>query len=154
MDIFTTSTRIRELQSALDKVEGISGRSVDLYFWGSGVSAVRLEVGYRETASYNSERHEFIKRVTHDEIADGWGDDEGLQFDLDTWLDTAMTEALTWIAQIPSQAEREHNAFIRQVGRLIDSGRDIGIDVAFLNPLTDMMTRLSENILEDKRGQL
>jgi len=144
MDIFTTSTRIRELQTALDKVEGISGRSVNLYFWGSGISAVRLEIEYRETESYNSERHEFIKRLTHDEI-----DDE-----IDTWLDNAMTEALTWIGQIPTQAEREHNAFVRQVGRLIDSGRDIGIDVAFLNPLTDMMTRLSENILEDKRGQL
>jgi len=151
MDTFTTSTRIRELQSALDKVEGIGGRNVNLYFWGSGVSAIRLEIEYRETPCYSSERHEFIKRLTHDELADGW---DNVPADPDVWLDTAMTEALTWIAQIPSQAEREHNAFVRQVGRLIDSGRDIGIDVAFLNPLTDMMTRLSENILEDKRGQL
>jgi len=153
MDIFTTSTRIRELQTALDKVEGISGRSVNLYFWGSGISAVRLEIEYRETESYTSERHEFIKRLTHDEIADGW-DGDGNIIVIDTWLDNVMDEALTWIGQIPTQAERDHNAFIRQVGRLIDSGRDIGIDVAFLNPLTDMMTRLSENILEDKRGQL
>lgn len=151
MDIFTTSTRIRELQAALDKVEGIGRRDVSLNLWGDGITAVRFEVEYRETPDYTSEAHTFSKRLTHDEIADRWGDDP---VNFGTWLDTAMTEALAWIAQIPSQAEREHNAFIRQVGRLIDSGRDIGIDVAFLNPLTDMMTRLSENILEDKRGQL
>lgn len=151
MDIFTTSSRIRQLQTALDKVEGIAGRTVNLYLWGDGVAAIRLEVEYRETADYSSERHDFTKRLTHDELADGW---DNVPADPDVWLDTAFTEALAWIAQIPTQAEREHAAFVRQVGRLIDSGRDIGIDVAFLNPLTDMMTRLSENILEDKRGQL
>lgn len=151
MDIFTTSTRIRQLQSALDKVEGIAGRDVSLKFYGDGITAIRFEVEYRETADYSSERHDFTKRLTHDELADGW---DNVPADPNVWLDNAMTEALAWIAQIPSQAEREHNAFVRQVGRLIDSGRDLGIDVAFLNPLTDMMTRLSENILEDKRGQL
>lgn len=151
MDIWTTASRIRQLQTALDKVEGIAGRDVNLQIRGDGITAIRFEVEYRETADYSSERHSFTKRLTHDELADGWGDDP---INPDTWLDSAMTEALAWIAQIPSQAEREHNAFVRQVGRLIDSGRDLGIDVAFLNPLTDMMTRLSENILEDKRGQL
>lgn len=148
MDIFTTSTRIRELQTALDKVEGIGGRTVSLYLWGDGITAIRLEVEYRETPEYGSERHEFAKRLTHDELADGW---DNVPADPDKWLDAAFTEAFAWIEQIPSQAEREHNAFVRQVGRLIDSGREIGIDVAFLNPLTDMMKRLSENILEDKR---
>lgn len=146
MDIFTTSTRIRELQTALDAVEGISSRYVNLYFFGDGISAIRFEVEYRETDSYNSERHEFAARVTHDEVADD-------SFDLDVWLDDAMHDAMGFIQSIPTQAEREHNAFIRQVGRLIDSGREVGIDVAFLNPLTDMMRKLSENVLEDKRGQ-
>jgi len=141
MDTFTISTRIRELQTALDAVEGIGGRSVNLNFWGDGISAVRLEVSYRETPDYTSERHEFIARDTDDDSC----------FDLDVWLDGAMRDAMGFIQSIPTPAEREHNAFIRQVGRLIDSGRCMGIDIAFLNPLTDMMTKLSENILEDKR---
>jgi hypothetical protein len=145
MDTFTISTRIRELQTALDAVEGISSRYVSLYFYGDGISAIRFEVEYRETDSYSAERHEFAVRVMHDEVADD-------SFDLDVWLDDAMHDAMGFIQSIPTQAEREHNAFIRQVGRLIDSGREVGIDVAFLNPLTDMMRKLSENVLEDKRN--
>lgn len=147
MDTFTISTRIRELQTALDDVEGIGHRYVNLAFYGDGITAIRFEVEYRESPDYTSERHEFTVRVTHDQVADD-------SFDLDVWLNGVMRDAMGFIQSIPTQAEREHNAFVRQVGRLIDSGRDIGIDVAFLNPLTDMMTRLSENILEDKRGQL
>lgn len=146
MDIFTTSTRIRELQTALDAVEGIGNRYVNLYFYGDGITAIRFEVEYRETPDYSSERHEFVMRVTHSEI-------ENDSFDLDVWLDGVMRDAMGFIQSIPTQAEREHNAFIRQVGRLIDSGRAAGIDVDFLNPLTDMMRKLSENVLEDKRGQ-
>ena len=146
MDIFTTSTRIRELQTALDAVEGISHRYVNLAFYGDGITAIRMEVEYRETPDYTSERHEFTVRLSHDEVADD-------SFDLDVWLNGVMRDAMGFIQSIPTQAERDHNAFIRQVGRLIDSGREVGIDVAFLNPLTDMMRKLSENVLEDKRGQ-
>ena len=38
------------------------------------------------------------------------------------------------------------------LGRLIDQGRDIGIEVDFLNPLTAMMKKLATNALEDKRN--
>lgn len=138
---------VRTLSDALDKVEDIHGRSVDFNVWGDGITAMRLELNYRDEPEYGSERHEYVARLTHDDLEAG-------NFDPDMWLSAKFEEALEWITQIPSKAERDHNDFVRSVGRLIDKGREVGIDVNFLNPLTDMMMRLSENILEDKRGQL
>ena len=37
--------------------------------------------------------------------------------------------------------------FITAMGRLIDQGRDIGMEVEFMNPLTEMMGKLSTNII-------
>jgi hypothetical protein len=54
-----------------------------------------------------------------------------------------------YINGLKSVAEIQRDAFVASVGRLIDQGRDIGIEVEFLNPLTTMMDKLSSNILED-----
>lgn len=54
------------------------------------------------------------------------------------------------IDALPSNTDTKRSAFIASVGKLIEKGRDIGIEVDFLNPLTDMMTKLSTNILEKK----
>jgi len=51
------------------------------------------------------------------------------------------------IASLPSIEDAKRDAFIAAVGRLIDQGKDIGIDVKFLNPLTKMMEKLSTNII-------
>jgi hypothetical protein len=51
------------------------------------------------------------------------------------------------IAGLESITDVKRNSFIAAVGRLIDQGREIGIEVDFLNPLTDMMTKLSTNII-------
>lgn len=48
---------------------------------------------------------------------------------------------------LTSIEDAKRDAFIAAVGRLIDHGREIGVDVAFLNPLTEMMTKLSTNII-------
>ena len=58
-----------------------------------------------------------------------------------------FTKVETYIANLPSITDARRDAFIAAVGKLIDQGRDIGIEVDFLNPLTDMMTKLSSNIL-------
>lgn len=58
-----------------------------------------------------------------------------------------FTQVETYIANLPSITDARRDAFIAAVGKLIDQGRDIGIEVDFLNPLTDMMTKLSSNIL-------
>ena len=51
------------------------------------------------------------------------------------------------ITSLPSIEDAKRDAFIAAVGRLIDQGKDIGIDVKFLNPLTKMMEKLSTNII-------
>jgi len=51
------------------------------------------------------------------------------------------------IASLPSIEDAKRDAFIAAVGRLIEQGRDIGMEVEFLNPLTAMMEKLSTNIL-------
>lgn len=58
-----------------------------------------------------------------------------------------FAQAEAYVADLPSIEDAKRNAFIAAVGRLIDQGREIGIEVDFLNPLTDMMTNLSTNII-------
>ena len=48
---------------------------------------------------------------------------------------------------LTSIEDAKRNQFIADVGRLIGQGKEIGIDVDFLNPLTEMMTKLSTNII-------
>lgn len=55
------------------------------------------------------------------------------------------------VAALPSIEDAKRNAFIASVGRLIDQGKEIGIDVNFLNPLTEMMTKLSTNIITKQK---
>lgn len=56
-----------------------------------------------------------------------------------------LTDA--YINNLQPIEEAKRDAFIAAVGKLIDQGRDIGIEVDFLNPLTEMMTKLSSNII-------
>lgn len=62
-------------------------------------------------------------------------------------IEEAIDEGRKFIASIPPKAERDHAEFARMLADAIDKGRDIGIEVDFLNPLTETMKRLSENIL-------
>jgi hypothetical protein len=52
-----------------------------------------------------------------------------------------------YIHGLKSVAEIQRDSFVASVGRLIDQGREIGVEVEFLNPLTAMMTKMSSNIL-------
>ena len=51
---------------------------------------------------------------------------------------------------LPSIQDAKRNDFIASIGRLIDKGREIGIEVEYMNPLTEMMGKLSTNIIEHK----
>jgi hypothetical protein len=143
MDIFTLSQRLHTLRDQLGRAE-VHAPRVDLSLWTGGHSAIRLEVEYRETADFDSKHHEFVRRLTKDEV-------DGL-YSGDDWLELAIQDAQAWISDIPSPEEREHLQFTAALGRLIDQGRDLGIEVDFLNPLTQMMERLATNALEDKRN--
>lgn len=64
-----------------------------------------------------------------------------------------ITAARAWIADLPAPEERATREFQAALGKLIDMGRENGIAVDFLNPLTAMAKRLSENAITDQRGQ-
>jgi hypothetical protein len=140
MDIFTLSQRLHTLREQLGCAE-VYGPSVELSMWTGGHSAIRLEVSYRETDDFDSKHHEFIRKLTKDEV-DGLYSC-GKVFGGNDWLDQAMQDAQAWISDIPSPEEREHKQFTAALGRLIDQGRDLGIEVDFLNPLTQMMEKLA-----------
>jgi hypothetical protein len=56
----------------------------------------------------------------------------------------------SYINDLPSVKDTQRNQFLAAVGKLIDQGREIGIEVDFLNPLTEMMKNLSTNIITDQ----
>jgi hypothetical protein len=64
-------------------------------------------------------------------------------------FDGLIGDTIDYINGLKSVADILKENFVASVGRLIDQGRDIGIEVDFLNPLVDMMGKLSHNILED-----
>lgn len=59
----------------------------------------------------------------------------------------ALDEARKLISKMPSLKDAQLHEFMSNLGKLIDVGRDCGIEVEFLNPLTETMNRLSENII-------
>lgn len=59
----------------------------------------------------------------------------------------AICEALAFITALPDAKIAKLHDFMGQLGKVIDSGRELGIDVEYLNPLTETMKRLSENII-------
>ena len=72
-----------------------------------------------------------------------------IHLEADDNFDGLIQDTEDYINGLKSVAEIQRDAFVASVGRLIDQGRDIGIEVDFLNPLVDMMGKLSHNILED-----
>lgn len=62
-------------------------------------------------------------------------------------IEEALENARKIIKAIPPKAEREKAEFTRLLANVIDKGRSIGIEVDYLNPLTETMKRLSENAI-------
>lgn len=58
-----------------------------------------------------------------------------------------------FVMALPKKEERNKQAFMAELASVIDKGKDLGIDVEFLNPLVEQMRSLSENIITDRRGQ-
>lgn len=63
-----------------------------------------------------------------------------------------IAAAHAWIAAQPTAGERRTREFQAALGRVIDLGRDAGVAVEFINPLTELAKRLSENAITDQRG--
>ena len=60
--------------------------------------------------------------------------------------------ATKMVKSLPNEKDRNKQAFMAELASVIDKGKDLGIDVEFLNPLIEQMRSLSENIITDKRG--
>lgn len=62
----------------------------------------------------------------------------------------AMEKADAYVADLPSVEAARMRDFTHALGRLIDQGREIGVDVDYINPLTKMMENLAENAITDQ----
>lgn len=59
----------------------------------------------------------------------------------------AISDAFTLIENLPSAEEAKRQQFMTSLAKVIDLGRENGIEVDFINPLTETMKRLSENAI-------
>jgi hypothetical protein len=66
-------------------------------------------------------------------------------------LEAKTDAADVFIAAMPTPEENRRNEFMAQLAKVIDLGRENGIDIEYLNPLSATMKRLSENALTDQR---
>lgn len=57
-----------------------------------------------------------------------------------------------FIAKLPAPEETRMKEFMTALSEAIELGRENGIAVEFINPLTEAMQRLSSNILTDQRA--
>lgn len=62
-------------------------------------------------------------------------------------IDAMFAAAQAKIADLPSPDERRQSEFMTALASVIELGRANGIDVQFVNPLTEAMKRLSENAI-------
>ena len=62
-------------------------------------------------------------------------------------FEALFANADAYVNGMKSIVDAKKEAFIHAISRLIDQGREIGIEVEFMNPLTEMMGKLSTNII-------
>jgi hypothetical protein len=73
--------------------------------------------------------------------------DKFIHTSCDAGFDGLFEKVDTFVAGLKPVADAKRDAFIKAVAGLIEQGRDIGMEVDFLNPLTAMMDKLSTNII-------
>ena len=79
--------------------------------------------------------------------AGGGNKTEFIHTPIDDGFEALFTQADAYVNGMKSIVDAKKEAFIHAIGRLIDQGRDIGIEVEFMNALTEMMGKLSTNII-------
>ncbi len=72
---------------------------------------------------------------------------EFIHMSIDDGFEALFVRAVAYVNGMKSIVDAKKEAFIHAIGPLIDQGRDIGIEVEFMNPLTEMMGKLSTNII-------
>jgi hypothetical protein len=59
-----------------------------------------------------------------------------------------FTQAREWVAAQKDPKTLRREQFIANLGRVIDEGNILGLEVEFMNPLVESMRKLSENVIE------
>lgn len=62
-------------------------------------------------------------------------------------VEAILDAADAWASSLPTRDEAERAAFMDKLGDIIEHGKRIGIEDGFVNPLLDMMKKLSENAI-------
>ena len=100
---------------------------------------------------------ELVTRVSVDSLEYfGWmnyniaGSRKTLYSDTHGTHDNFLTDILVKIEALKSPEEEAKAAFVKSLGNLIDEGRACGVEIETLNPLTEMMKKLSHNIITDQ----
>jgi hypothetical protein len=122
------------------------------------IAAIALEVKVSEKGYYMPKVTSYIRWLGYDltinlEYRTAAGESTKDQFyhgNMDEGFEVLFARANSFADNLPSIQEAKRNDFIASLGRIIDKGREIGIEVDFLNPLTEMMGKLSANIIEHK----
>ena len=68
-------------------------------------------------------------------------------------FEEALDAALAFVTDLPPASESKRRDWQKQLGKLIDDGREIGIETEFLNPLEVSMKRLASNALTHEATQ-
>lgn len=110
----------------LDKGYIVPSVTFKINWLGDDLSA---SLSYQINSEYDSKKHVYPKGS----VKNGW---EPIIKQMDDHIDAMI-----------SVKEAKKNEFISAMGRLIDQGREIDIDVEYMNPLTEMMGKLSTNII-------
>jgi len=85
--------------------------------------------------------------VEYRAASDARAEDKFIHSSYEAGYDALFEKVETFIKSLPPIAEKRKQEFIAKLGSLLEMGREIGIEVDFINPLTDMMKKLSSNII-------
>ena len=110
----------------LDKGYIVPSVTFKIHWLGDDLSA---SMSYQSSSDYASAKQIYPSAS----LEDGW---ELIISRLDNHIDALI-----------SVSEAKKKDFITAMGRLIDQGREIGMEVEYMNPLTEMMGKLSTNII-------
>lgn len=73
--------------------------------------------------------------------------DNGFKFITADSPEEALKKLEEWLEGLPSAEDARRDEFLSALGGVIDLGKELGIDVDYVNPLVSTMKRLSENAL-------
>lgn len=114
------------------------------------LAAVIADKGYympHVTVYLNWVGYDITVNVSWRTSAHSLSQDKFLHGKCEEGFDGMLGQADDFVSTMKSIADAQRDAFIAAVGKLIEQGRDIGMEVEFLNPLTAMMSKLSTNII-------